>query len=114
MDPPSTPRKHLTRDQNIRVQTLRDAGFKYKQIHEQLGFSYKQIQRACLASRPTPKKRSGRPPVLLEEQVDEIELFIISKRSRQLLSYEQLATGPFQKFNIGWQAIKNALERRGY
>ncbi len=111
---PTTPtRRHLNRDERLRIQTLRDVGFKYNQIYDALGYSYKQIQRACLASRPTPKKRSGRPPVLSEEQVDEIELFIQSKRSRRLLSYERLAIH-FKELEVGPQAIKNALERRGY
>ena len=82
MDPsPSIPHhtKHLSRDQRLQIQTLRKVGFKLKEINEALGFSFYQIQNACRASRPTPKKRSGRPPVLDHEQVDEIELFIISK-----------------------------------
>ena len=117
MELPLTPRKQLSRDQRLQIQTLYNVGFKYQQIQEALSDfkpSYWQIRNACIASRPTPKKRSGRPPILLEEQIDEIELFIIAKRSHRFLSYERLAVGPFSKFNVGWEAIKNALERRGF
>ena len=112
---PTTPkRQHLYRDERLRIQTLRDVGFKYKQIQEALGYSYRQIQGAYLASRPTPKKRSGRPPVLSEKKVDEIELFIRLKRSHRLLSYERLAIGPFKELGVGFKTIKNTLKRRRY
>jgi len=117
MNQPSTPpKRYLSRDDRLRIQTLRDAGFDYKEIHKALGskISYRQIQHTCLASRPTPKKRTGRHPTLTDEQVDEIELFICSKRSNRLLSYERLAIGPLRRFGVGPDAIKNALERRGY
>src|SRR4051794_26179482 len=113
---PLTPRHstHLSRDQRLQIQTLWKAGFKRKQIQDHLSLTYWQIRYACLASRPTPKKRSGRPPVLSEEQIDEIKLFVCSKRSNRLLSYERLALEPFQKFSVSSEAIKNALERREY
>ncbi|KAF1983013.1 hypothetical protein K402DRAFT_339184, partial [Aulographum hederae CBS 113979] len=93
MDPPTPKRKskHLSRDQRLQIQSLYKAGLELKQIHDHLGFSYRQIWHTCHASRPTPKKRSGRPLTLSDEQVDEIEIFIISKRSHRLLSYEKLA-----------------------
>jgi hypothetical protein len=114
---PSTPQnRHTSRDERIRIQTLRDVGFNYREIYLFFNgrLSYRQIQNACCTSRPTPKKRSGRPPILSEEQVDEVELFVRATRASRLLSYENLAWGPFRKFGVGPVAIKNALERRGY
>ena len=107
---PTTPkRQHLYRDERLRIQTLRDVGFKYKQIQEALGYSYRQIQGAYLASRPTPKKRSGRLLILLEEKIDEIELFIRLKRSHRLLLYERLAISLFKKLKVGFKTIKMRL-----
>lgn len=40
-------RRYLNRDDRIRVQTLQQIGWKYKKIHEFLGFSYWQIYYAC-------------------------------------------------------------------
>jgi hypothetical protein len=47
--PPSTPppRTHqTTRDQRLQVQTLRDAGLTYNEIHQQLDLMFCQIQHA--------------------------------------------------------------------
>lgn len=42
--PPPAPRPKSSRDQRLQVLTLRDAGFSYKAISDQLGLSYCQVQ----------------------------------------------------------------------
>jgi hypothetical protein len=55
--PPSTPpprTSRTTRDQRLQAQTLRDVGFTYAQIREQLGLTFDQIQYA-INHRITPQ-----------------------------------------------------------
>jgi ketohexokinase/beta-glucosidase len=61
----------------------------------------------------TPRKRPGRPPVLSEEQIDEIELFVVSSKTGRLMSYLELSV-QFSEFQVGPEAIRSALRRRGY
>lgn len=118
LNPPSPRHPHhryLSRDERLRVQTLRDAGWKLPEIQQQLGITWNQAQYAC-SHRLTPQKRSGRPPVLEEEQVDEIELFVISSKTNRLMSYYRLSTifQPIMGDVASARAIRGALERRGY
>jgi DNA-binding transcriptional MerR regulator len=72
-----------TRDQRLQIQTLRDAGFTYNQIREQIDITLNQIQYA-LQYRITPQKRSGRPPFLTPEEIAEIiEWIYASKANRR-------------------------------
>jgi hypothetical protein len=107
--------RYLSRDERLRVQTLRDIGWKLPEIQRRLGITWRQAQYAC-SHRLTPQKRSGRPPILEEEQVNEIEVFVISSKTNRLMSYHRLAM-VFQPI-VGSQApaggIRGALERRGY
>ena len=72
--PPSTPKKRqLTRDQRLRIQTLREIGWETDAIHAHFrstiaNLSLYQVEYACKFTHPTPRKRSGRPPLLDKEQ----------------------------------------------
>lgn len=62
LNTPATPKKQsdLTRDQRLQAITLRDIGWKYKQIAKHLDITIRQVQYACTIGRPTPQKaRSG-------------------------------------------------------
>jgi hypothetical protein len=70
--PPSAPsRTNSTRDQRLQAQTLHDVGFTCSQISNQLSLSLRQV-RYTLSHRITPKKHSGRPSLLTQEEVDNI------------------------------------------
>jgi hypothetical protein len=118
LNPPS-PRvphhRYLSRDERLRAQTLRDTGWKLSKIQRKLGISWNQAQYAC-SHQLTPQKRSGRPPVLGEEQVDEIELFVVSSKTNRLMSYQRLSAvfQPVMGALATAGAIQGALERRGY
>jgi hypothetical protein len=118
LNPPSPRAPHhryLSRDERLRAQTLHDAGWKLHEIQRKLGISWNQVQYAC-SHQLTPQKRSGRPPVLEEEQVDEIELFVVSSKTNRLISYHRLSTvfQPIMSHLASAGAIRGALERRGY
>lgn len=61
-------RPDLIRDQRMQALTLNLAGWTYIQIADHLKITRNQVQTACKAGHPTPKKRDGRPLVLSEEQ----------------------------------------------
>ena len=86
---PFTPEAHkrratdLTRDDRIRIATLREEGFTYKQISQRIDCTQSQVRYACFHPL-TPKKRKGRPLMLTQEQIDEIITWIYySKANRR-------------------------------
>ena len=107
--------RHLSRDQRLQVHTLRDVGYKLQDIARLLGITYGQAQYSA-AHRIIPKKRSGRPAVLSEEEVDKIELFVVSTQTGRLMAYTQLALRFSVRFgrDISFDAVKGALTRREY
>jgi hypothetical protein len=76
--------KHTTRDQRLQIQTLHDAGLTYEQIRKHISdVSLHQIGYA-VANRITPKKRSGRPTFLTQEEIAMIiEWVCASKQNRR-------------------------------
>ncbi|EED11731.1 conserved hypothetical protein [Talaromyces stipitatus ATCC 10500] len=112
---PSDPRQNsarLNRDERIRVLTLRDAGFTYLQISQQLQISYRQVQYTCQSQQATPKKARGNPPKLSEAEVDHIIEWITSSKRTQRMPYYKV----IQELNlsIGKHALARALKKRGY
>jgi transposase len=102
----------LDRDDRIRVLALRDAGFTYLQISQQLQISYRQVQYTCQSQQVTPKKPRGVPPKLSEAEVDTIiEWITSSKRTRRMPYYKVI-----QELNlsVGKNALARALKKRGY
>jgi len=117
--PPATPPRrssstHLTRDQRIRVRTLRDVGFTYEAIARHLDVTVRQAQHTCQAEQATPKKRSGRPPALTEAQTDELVNYIQQSKETRRKSYLRLAKEVFPEWNVGEYAIRFALRKRGF
>nr|XP_001389473.2 beta-1,4-glucosidase [Aspergillus niger CBS 513.88] len=78
--PQSTNSKRLDRDDRIRVLTLRDAGFTYQQIVDQLQISYRQVQYTCQNQQATPRKAKGNTSKLSDEEVDHIIQWISSSK----------------------------------
>ena len=79
-DPKTPKRKHFTRDDLIRAQTLRGIGWTY------LDATIRQIQTACV-NNPTPKKHSGRLIVLTKAQIQQLINFISSSQAGCQMSF---------------------------
>ena len=79
--PPSMPsrRKQLTRDQRIKIISLHNYGVNQVSIARELQVTRSQV-RYTLSKKdfPSPSKRSGRPLVMTEDQIDELEGFCVN------------------------------------
>ncbi|KAL3424953.1 hypothetical protein PVAG01_04234 [Phlyctema vagabunda] len=123
MERPATPPaqtgaiKELTRDQRIEIRTLRSIGWKYRQIVDffkgkDQSITFRQIYHAS-TTQATPKKRPGRPPVIIIAQIEELIYFIsLSKKNRRLPLWRLAIELEWE--GIGVSAIKSALRRIGY
>lgn len=117
--PPSTPQNrrcapYLTRDQRIQVQTLRGVGFTYEAIANHLKITLRQVQYACSTEHLTPSKRSGRPPALSDEQLDELIDYIRQSKEARRMSYLRLPKEIFPQRGVSEYAIRSGLRRRGF
>ena len=107
----------MTRDQRLQARTLQAIGWKYTEIYKFFydkneKISYRQIYYAC-KTRTTPQKRSGRPPILTTNQVEELIDFISLSKINRRMAYWRVAV------ELGWEgvkesAIRSALRRAGY
>jgi hypothetical protein len=94
---PSTPkRRQLTRDERLRIQTLREGGWEIDVTHAHLrptinNLTMHQVEHACRFTRPTPRKRSGRPELLNKNQKTELIAFVRTSKISRRLTYFELA-----------------------
>ncbi|KAF2260712.1 hypothetical protein CC78DRAFT_536196 [Lojkania enalia] len=72
---------HLTRDERLQCQTLRLAGHTHKYIANLLNLTERQVGYVIASEQVTPKKRPGRPRILTDAQVDELEEYVQSSRA---------------------------------
>jgi hypothetical protein len=113
---PRTPtRKRLSRDERIRILTLRDIRRKYKDIAKQLGHTERAVQYTCEKHQSTPQHRkAGRPPKLNKEEVDRLEEYVLQSKKTRRLTYQQFADTLYPEGEVGAEAVKYALKSRGY
>jgi len=102
---------YLTRDQRRDCQLLHSIGWSYNQIKRHTGYTVRQIQRAC-SNRATPKKRSGRPPVLSQAQIEELIEFVCASAQNRQMSFQKLAEA--LDFGVKKDAIRNTLLKEGF
>lgn len=112
--PKKQSRKQITHDQCIEIRTLRRFGLTLQDISNELGFTMRQVQRACSRNDENPIPRKGRSSILSKEQVDELEAFVRESPETRQMSYLELAMGPFSHWGCSEQLISNALKKRGY
>lgn len=104
-------RARLTRDERIRIRTLRDVGWSYQAIVDKYGFTHSGIQYACTHSE-NPGKHTGRPPMLSEEQVEALVAFVTASKNNRRLTYARILAA--MGFDCGVDSIRYALQRRGF
>ena len=115
--PPTTPpplrsRAYYTsRDSRIQVQTLLRIGHPVKDIASSLDLSYRQVRYAAI-NPVTPRKRSGRPPLLTAEEIDYLIEFVCSSAKNRRLPWSALPAA------LGWDcsqyAVRHALRKAGF
>lgn len=101
----------LSRDERFRCKVLHDAGFTIDQIVEQTGATWRQVQYATTHT-TTPRRRSGRPPILTESQIEELIDFIRASRENRRMPYRKVAQ--LMDFGVSEHVIRTALESRGF
>jgi len=103
----------LTRDQKRDCQLLHSIGWSYSQIYKQTGHTIRQIRGACQeGARATPKKRTGRPPLLTQAQVEELVEFVCASSTNRRMSFQKLAE--VLDYGVKAKAIRTALLREGF
>lgn len=106
---------HLSRDSRHAILVLaNDALLSRKDIAARLGVTERQVGYATRAGHPTPKKKTGRRPLLSEEEEEELVAFVCASRKNRRLTFIQIADLKLFGEGIGYKAIKNALERQGF
>jgi transposase len=113
---PQTPRrKRLSRDDRIRILTLRAIPWTYQQIAKHLGCTEGAVQYTCAKHQVTPQHRkAGRPPKLSKEEVDRIEEFVTQSKKTRRMTWQQLTDALYPEGDVGVEAVKYALKSRGY
>ena len=103
----------LSRDQRRDCQLLHSIGWSYSQIRTYTSYTIRQIQLACKPmSRATPQKRTSRPPVLTQAQIEELVEFVCASATNQRMSFQKLTE--VLNFRVKKQAIRSALIREGF
>jgi len=105
----------LSRDQRRDIRLLYSIGWSKTQIRRHLPYAptIRQIQYVCSDNiRATPTKRSGRPPVLTQAQIEELVEFIYASSTNRRMSFQKLAE--VLDFGVKKQAIRSALLREGF
>ena len=95
------------------ILALYRTGLTYKQIATQLRVTYSQVKNTVQSGRASPKRRTGRPPKLSPNQIDQLEEFVCSSPEAGQYSYLELSVH-FSSWAAGESAIRRALKGRGY
>jgi transposase len=102
---------YSTRDKRLAAITLHQAGISQREIADQLDMTRSKV-RYAIQNPPTPRKRSGRPSLLSEEEIDRIEAFICCSKTNRRLGWEAIPTT--MNLPYSYYAIRRALQKRGY
>lgn len=110
---PKTPRKQLSRDDRLRVETLYfDANFTQAQIALQLNISLRQI-RYALSHRLTPQKRlRGKRPYLNTPQRKRLIEWVTSSEANRRIRWADIPD--ILDFDCGEKAIRTAFQKEGF
>lgn len=112
---PVTPRRHqISRDQAIKIHTLRLIRLSYEAIAHNLSLTIRQVQLAYIKDHPTPKKRSGRPIEITKDQSEELIQYVCLSKFTRRLSYAAL-TMKFEAWtSLSQYQIRTVLRKNGF
>ncbi|KAH9878586.1 hypothetical protein IAQ61_001858 [Plenodomus lingam] len=99
----------LTRDDRLRVKTLSEARHPRTFIASHLGISEYQVRYAIHAPL-SPKKRTGRPRKMSQEQVEELLEFVRKNGPENKMTYPALARH-FSHWNVSEHTIRHVMRR---
>lgn len=91
---------HLTRDERLQCALLRTLDWEFQRIAKHIGCTERQAWYACQGP-ATPKKRSRRPLILSDEQVNEAIEFISLSRQNRRMPYDNV----IRLLNIPWSRL---------
>jgi hypothetical protein len=106
-------RANTTRDQRRNCKMAYWCGLNNHQIVEKVGINVRQVRYALDNEAPTPKKKSGRPPLLNSEQRQQLVDFVCSSKKTRRMTYKELAE-EFCYWDCGPDTIKTALDWEGF
>src|SRR2546423_11712002 len=115
---PATPKKRqLTRDEGIQILAFRRLGMTYEAIAKLFSdISPRQVEHLVQKGHPTPQKRSGRPPFITDEQLQELTAFVCTSKRTRRLPWNRL---PLEYPMCTWKnatesSITSAMRRAGF
>jgi len=115
---PATPKKRqLTRDEGIQILAFRRLGMTYEAIAKQFrNVTPFQVEYLVHNGHPIPRKRSGRPPFITDDQLKELTAFMYASSRNRRLPWERL---PFEYPMCTWENVSEwsiilAMKRAGH
>ena len=82
------------------IKTLHEIGMNQTRIAHQLGVTRRQVRYTLSVPYLEPKKAPDQLPTLSHEDVDKIEDFITAFPEGPLMSWLELASGPFHHLGV--------------
>jgi Transposase len=110
-DRPQTPPSNTTRDQRLQAQTLYDIGIPCSRISEQLNLTVRQV-RYAINHRVTPKKSSGKPSTLTQEEVDHIITWVCASKANRRTPLTRIPI--LLELDTSFCCIRTALQNAGF
>lgn len=112
-EPPSTPKSHLTRDDRIKINTLRSVGWTYEAIAAYMNCSQRQMQYTVSESKVTLTKRAERSIVVCQQDVNTIVDFVTSTKTGRQMAWSRIPIALSMTY-ITTRQIFGILRRAGF
>jgi transposase len=108
--------RETTRDERLRIITLRDSGMTWKEVGRAVEIDYRTCQgiyrRARANGTPTNRRRQGRPPIFNEAEKERLREFVTRDKTTRRLSWEAIIQE--MGYACSPRTIKNVMASMGY
>jgi hypothetical protein len=109
---PSTPtHKHLSRDERLKILTLRETGQTYDRIAIKMGCTSHQVHYVCKLNQATPRKGRGRRSKLSEDRIDGVIEWMHASSDNRSKSAHQIMTD--LELPVCAETLRKTLKARG-